>query len=213
MGWLDLLMPKETKFFAMLRKQSMNAVIVAESFESLVKEYNKLGAKERRARILHIKDLEHEGDMLTESLIESLNSTFITPIDREDIHELAMELDDVVDQIDAIAARLDMFALEKSDKGMIDLAMLITEGVRELDILTEGISRKHAGIKMHFNRVKEIEHEADKTRSYAVKNLFKKRISPVRLLKQKEIYEMMEIATDKVEGASNIIEGIVVKHA
>jgi len=213
MGWLDLLMPKETKFFAMLRKQSMNAVIVAESFESLVKEYNKLGAKERRARILHIKDLEHEGDMLTESLIESLNSTFITPIDREDIHKLAMELDDVVDQIDAIAARLDMFALEKSDKGMIDLAVLITNGVRELDILTEGISSKHAGIKKHFNRVKEIEHEADMTRSYAVKNLFKKRVSPVRLLKQKEIYEMMEIATDKVEGASNIIEGIVVKHA
>lgn len=213
MGWLDWFIPKETKFFAMLRKQSINAVAVAESFESLIKEYNKLEAKERKDRIRHIKDLEHEGDMLIESVIESLNSTFITPIDREDIHQLARELDDVVDQIDAIAARLDMFALEKSDKGMIDLAVLITDGVKELDILTEGISKQHAGIKIHFNRIKEIEHEADEIRSCEVKKLFKMKINPVRLLKQKEIYEMLENTTDRVDDASNMIEGIVVKHA
>ena len=159
-----------------------------------------------------IRDAEDACDTLTHDLIQKLNRTFITPIDREDIHALARTLDDVMDAIDAAATLLPLYEIRTIRHGARELAAVIA---RQTEKLRQAIDAMQQRTEV-YERIREIhvlEHEADIVHREAVRQLFREERDPIAVLKWKEIMDLLEDATDAAEAAADVIEGIVLKHA
>ncbi len=159
-----------------------------------------------------IKEVEHRCDTLTHSIIQRLNRTFVTPIDREDIHALARSLDDVMDAIDASATVVRIYKIDRVRFGARELARIIlesTDQVRLAMVALEG--RKHVADRaVEINR---LENEADRTHQTALERLFDEERDPIQIIKWKEILDFLEDATDRCEDVANVVESVVVKHA
>ncbi|HJN56596.1 MAG: DUF47 family protein [Candidatus Woesearchaeota archaeon] len=205
------LLPKEEKFFHMLKKQSFNVVKGANEFKGLVENYNKLSYPKKKALVKEIKQIESNGDSLTHEIIKSLDRTFITPIDKEDIHRLTMLLDDVIDLIYATSERLIIFKIKKIDKFIIDFTKIILEIVKRID---NGILdvRKLKNMNNFYIQVHTLENKGDEIYYNALEKLFENK-NTIEIIKIKEIYEYLENIIDKCEDIANVIESIVVKHA
>ena len=158
-----------------------------------------------------IKDLEHTCDKKTHAIIARLNRTFVTPIDREDIHALAISLDDVMDAIDAAAAVTRLYKIPHIRPGARRLADLICES---MDRITEalGALEKRHGVLEIAARVNQLEREADRVHQDSIVGLFDQEQDPITVIKWKEIFDFLEEATDRCEDVGNLLEGIVVKH-
>lgn len=167
---------------------------------------------ERKAKAQAIKNIEHKGDDITHKIIDSLNKTSITPIDKEDIHELAVLLDDVIDLINAVSVRFVLLGMERVDKYIVKLVNLILDAISEL---TKSIAdlRKLKEMREHYIRMHSIENEADDVYHDALSDLFHYYKNSIDIIKYKEIYELLEKITDKCEEVTHVIEGIVVKHS
>jgi len=161
-----------------------------------------------------IKDVEHKGDAITHSIIQKLNKTFITPLDREDIYSLASKLDDILDLIDASAQRFIMYNVDHATPEAKSLAFLILQGCQAVDKAVGKLGNKaNEQIFECCVEINAIENEADRVSREAISRLFDEEKDPIALLKWKEIYETLEKATDKCEDAANILESVVVKNA
>lgn len=209
MHWL---VPKEEKFFEMLAEQSENALEGAKELKAFVNDYSKFERSERKSKAHAIKAIEHKGDEITHKIIEKLNKTFITPIDKEDIHQMAVLLDDVIDLINAVALRFVLLGVERIDGHIIKLVDIIHSSVAELNKSIPDL-RKLKDMKEHYVKIHSLENEADDVYHEALSELFHFYKNSIDIIKYKEIYELLESITDKCEDVANVVESIVVKHA
>ena len=201
------LIPREEKFFDLFEQQGANIVAAARVLEELVHDYG-----HAKAKAGEVKDLEHAGDTLTHELVKRLNTTFITPIDREDIYALASRLDDVLDLIDAVADRLLLYKITQPTSGCVDMAKVIVKTAEATDRAVHCLRTLSPYYHKHCIEVNRLENEADRLLRDLLAGLFEGS-DPIEVIKWKELYETMESVTDRCEDVVNVIEGIVLKMA
>jgi uncharacterized protein len=158
-----------------------------------------------------IKEVEHKCDFLTHEIIQRLNRTFVTPLDREDIHTLARTLDDVMDAIDASASLIKLYRLDSVRYGVRELARIITASTDQVRVALEALEQGQ-GIAIPAVEINRLENEADRTHQHAVSRLFDDEKDPIQVIKWKETLDFLEDATDRCEDVANVLEGVVVKH-
>lgn len=204
------LIPKEEQFFDILENAAQNAVHSTAEFNTLMKNWNLESPSFQK-----IRDIETEGDMLTHEIIDKLNRTFVTPIDREDIHRLAGEIDDVCDILQALSDRMQLYDLGQTiPETLLKMSELLEKGGHLMGQAVKEIPhfRRQSRIHDQCIEIKRIENEADDLLKHALADLFK-RNEPLYVMKWKEIYESIENAHDKLSGIANTLEGIIVKNA
>jgi len=201
------LIPRETKFFELFAELSTSLTAGAKLLRDILEDPHDL-----QKRVKEMQDIEHEGDRATHAIIAKLNTSFITPFDREDIHRLASSLDDVLDFVNAAAVRLVMYKISQPPSAAAELAGVIVRQVEELAI---GVSllEKNNGVLKHCDEVNRLEDEADDVSRKAIAGLFESEKDPIQLIKMKELYEVLETATDKAEDAANVLEAVALKSA
>lgn len=160
---------------------------------------------------LQIKQVENECDALTHNLIQRLNSTFVTPIDREDIHALATSLDDVMDAIDAAAGVLRRYRMASLRYGARELASLTWQAAMQMKVAVEALDRR-VGVHERAVEVNRLENAADDVHDEALRRLFEEERDAITLIKWKEVLDLLEEATDRCEDVANVLESVVVKH-
>jgi uncharacterized protein len=158
-----------------------------------------------------IKEVEHKCDFLTHEIIQRLNRTFVTPLDREDIHTLARSLDDVMDAIDASATLVRLYRLETVRFGARELAQIVTASTQQVRLALEALEQ-HKGLITHAVEINRLENEADRVHQQAVSRLFDDERDPLAVIKWKETLDLLEDATDRCEDVANVLEGVMVKH-
>jgi predicted phosphate transport protein (TIGR00153 family) len=158
-----------------------------------------------------IKEVEHKCDFITHEIIQRLNRTFVTPLDREDIHALARSLDDVMDAIDASATLVRLYRLEAVRFGARELARTITASTDQVHLALEAME-KHKALTTHAVEINRLENEADRVHQLAVTRLFDDERDPIIVMKWKEALDFLEDATDRCEDVANVLEGVMVKH-
>jgi predicted phosphate transport protein (TIGR00153 family) len=158
-----------------------------------------------------IKEVEHKCDFLTHDVIQRLNRTFVTPIDREDIHALARSLDDVMDAIDASATLIRLYRLESVRYGARELAKIISACTGEVRLALAALEQ-NKGVAIHAVEINRLENEADRAHQQSVSRLFDEEPNPIIVMKWKETLDFLEDATDRCEDVANVIEGVMVKH-
>lgn len=197
--------PKETKFFDLFAELSTSLSAGAILLRNILED-----PRDVKNRVDRMQEIEHEGDRATHAIIAKLNQTFITPFDREDIHRLASSLDDVLDFVNAAALRLVMYKIAQPGPAAAELAGII---VLQAEELAKGVSllEKNNGVIKHCDEVNRLEDDADNVSRKAIAELFESEKDPIQLIKMKELYEVLEYATDKAEDAANVLEAIVLK--
>jgi predicted phosphate transport protein (TIGR00153 family) len=158
-----------------------------------------------------IKEVEHKCDSLTHDIIQRLNRTFVTPLDREDIHALARSLDDVMDAIDASASVVRLYKLQKVRFGARELAQVITTSTDQVLLALKALEQKK-GLITHAVEINRLENEADRVHQQSLSNLFDDERDPITVIKWKETLDFLEAATDRCEDVANVLEGVMVKH-
>ena len=159
-----------------------------------------------------IKEVEHKCDFLTHEIIQRLHRTFVTPLDREDIHTLARTLDDVMDAIDSAAAIVRLYQIDKVRQDARELAHLVRTSSEQVVIAMRALERR-TGVAAPAVEINRLENEADRAHQNAVRRLFEEERDPIVIIKWKEILDFLEAATDRCEDVANVLEGVVVKHA
>ncbi len=205
--------PKEPKFFPLLK----GIVEVIKAASELMLEFVQKGNPQNAADYYRrIKEEERKGDAISNKIFDELNSTFITPFDREDIHHLATRLDDVTDYINSAAKRIYLYNPKEIPAEAKDLVLLIMEAavqmekaVDELDVLKKSRQR----VSEYCHQLHVIENKADDVYEHFLINLFENQKDGVELIKEKEIMYELEKATDVAEGVGKIIKTIIVKYA
>ena len=208
---LHWIFPKEKKFFDMLQDQSSVVVEAASEFKDLIYNYNRLSDSKKTELVKKIDDLEDKGDKLTHKIIGDLDKTFITPIDKEDIHSLAVLLDDVIDLIHMSSERLLIFKIARIDSHIKNFADVVMEITKKVEQGIGGID-KLRNMNQFYVDVHTLENKGDVLFNKALASLFDKKDCIV-LIKYKNIYEFLEEITNKCEDIANVMESIVVKHA
>lgn len=208
MGLREWVIPQDRVFFNWLEEAANNAVACAKALVDLFEHYEGLAEKRQM-----VKDLEHKGDQITHSIFEHLGRSFITPIDREDIAALAHAFDDVDDFIYAAANRLYLYEITKPTLEMKRFAAILHAQTQELASGLKEIRspRTLPAVNKHAIEVNRLENEADRLLNESVAALFRGS-DPIQILKQKEIYEILETATDKCEDVADVLADIVRKH-
>jgi len=207
MAWF---MPREDNFFELFEKAAANAHVAAAELLELLEKFDDVKGRSKR-----IKDIEHAGDKITHDVIERLNKTFITPMDREDIHELICRVDDIVDLVDTAAHRIVLYKIEKPTEASIELARCLKHAtgviVEVMPLLRDMKNSKAIGQKCIAIQTQE--NDADRVMHHAIAALFEARPDPIEVIKWKDIYEEIESATDRCEDVANVLDSIVLKNA
>jgi len=199
------LIPKDNTFFTMFSAMSDNLIAGARTLVDLFANYSEV-----EKQIEQIHRIEREGDELTHAILTKLNQTFITPFDREDIHELASKLDDVLDFINASAARIAMYRITTPPPAAGELAAIILRQCQELQQAVS-LMQKNGNILVHCVEINRLENEADLVAQHAIARMFECEKDPINLIKIKELLEFLERATDKAEDVANVLETVVLK--
>jgi uncharacterized protein len=200
------LIPREEKFYN-------DFVAMADELKRGARLLEDMLAPERPVwdKADEIKEVEHKCDVLTHEIIQRLNRTFVTPLDREDIHALARSLDDVMDAIDAAATLVRLYRLESVRVGTRELARTITASTDQVHLALEAME-KHKALTTHAVEINRLENEADRVHQLAVSRLFDEERDPIIVMKWKEALDLLEQATDRCEDVANVLEGVMVKH-
>ena len=203
-------LPSDERFYDFFEAAVKKVVEGAAQLEDLIRNFKEVSLKAKQ-----IKDTEHQGDLITHNTIEMLNRTFVTPLDREDIHDLITSLDDVLDYIEACAERLHLFKIDKPTEEAVLLVEVLLKTVKELaDAVAKLRNLKAAdAIMKHCIEINRLENEGDYVSRAAVAKLFDAENDPLEVIKWKEIYETLENAIDRCEDVANVLEGIVLKNA
>jgi uncharacterized protein Yka (UPF0111/DUF47 family) len=203
-------LPKEHSFFDLMEKQACFASDAAKIFKGSCSE----GIISEKA-LEKMQDLEHLGDEVTHSILDQLDKTFITPIDREDIHALAKEMDDITDMICTIASRMRIYKIERTDTYLVQFASIIEESILGVTCAIKGL-RDLKNVKSVLKscvEVNRLENVGDQKRDEALSWLFENEKDPIAIIKWKEIYQEAETILDICEDVTNIVESILVKNA
>jgi predicted phosphate transport protein (TIGR00153 family) len=211
-AFVKIFMPKNKIFYELFEKVADNAAKMGSLLRDIVAEPD---FDKRGALILQVEDLEHANDELTHNVFTELGRNFITPFDREDIHYLATSLDDIADYIYAAAKKINFYRVNPNDTGMQKFAELIEQGAYQVKIaVTELRDMKNMrNITEALVKINSIENQADDVFDMSIEKLFDTEPDAKEVIKKREIYQVMEIVTDKCEDASNVIESIIIKYA
>ena len=201
------LIPRETKFFDMFVEDARNVLAAALLLEQFFHNYD-----DRERLASQLRDAEHAGDAISHEIGHKLESTFVTPFDREDIHALISRLDDILDLIEEVADTCILYNIEAPTPVAIAQAEII---VRQCEQLAEGLAqlRTFRDLDRFWIEVHRLENEGDRIARQAMAELFKHGQEPMDVIKWKDVYALLEKAIDAAEDAANVIERIVVKHA
>jgi len=210
---LKIFVPKDHSFFPLFESDAQNLVKAAELLKELLGS-TEAGEHERLYK--EIRDVEHIGDEITNKTYEQLNKSFITPFDREDIHELTANIDDVVDSINGIARRICLYKPKKMMPMYVEMAELVYEGAKEVETaihcLKDPVANKEK-ITRACGIVTAIEHKADEKYFTGISELFEKEEDPKELLKNNKILEMLERCVDEEEDVTDTLKSILIKMA
>lgn len=209
---LDFFVPKDRKFFDLLKDLSGKTHMGAIAFHKFVGDYARLTGKERLAAVEKLKAIEHECDEITHNIAIELNKTFLTPIDREDIHKLSTLIDDIMDIVYNLSHKLVLYNLKKLPKYVPELTKTSLECAQEVDFLVSNLADRRMA-EEHLKRVHELEKHADSLRNEAFAYLFNDSIPAIDVIKFKDIYEWLETVCDTAEDIADVVEGIVIKYA
>lgn len=204
------LLPRETSFFDFFEEHAALTIEGTKEFLSMVTTGANIPAKCRR-----ISDIEHETDTITHRCVEALHKTFITPIDRDQIHTLITRMDDVMDYVEAAAERIELYEISSMTNDVRDLADVLHRAAQQVEGAVRGLrdlKDTHATLKLCID-INRLENEADAILRRSVARLFKEEKDPILVIKWKEIYENLESASDRCEDVANIIEGVILEHA
>ncbi len=203
-------LPKDFNFFDLFEKQISYTVDAAR----VLKEITGKGAIDE-ASLNKIQDIEHQGDDAAHTIIEQLNKTFITPFDREDIHVLAKQLDDVTDMINTIASRMMVYKIKGVNKNLVKFAAMIEESVLAVQCAVKGMrNMKHSkSVSDACVEINRLENVGDSTRDAVLAELFETEKDPINVIKLKEIYQDAETVLDICEDVAHVVESILVKQA
>jgi predicted phosphate transport protein (TIGR00153 family) len=201
------ILPKDERYFERFTEL---AVRIREAANTLDRFFQ--GQAPVSATAADVKRLEHECDEISHEILRSIDQTFITPIDREDIHQLAVRLDDVMDLIDGTVRRLGLFQIEKPTTLSAKMSRLI---VRTSNELVEAVSqlRKQKGVMEHCIQIKKLENEGDVAYGESIASLFRGEPNAIELIKWKEIYDTMERCLDSSVAVAHVLESVVLKHS
>lgn len=199
------LIPRDQKFYELFREQAETIHEAAKKLVALLEKFEDV-----EKGVTEIKFLEHKGDQLIHSLVLKLNQTFITPFDREDIHALGSALDDVLDLIDGVAGRLITYKVTAISPGARQLSRVILHGT-EILLLAVCELQKPVNILEYCQQLQQLEEDADHIKGECVARLFENVVDPIEIIKWKEIYEVLEATTDKVQDASDVLEIVIMK--
>jgi len=207
MAWF---MPQDEDFFELFEQAAGNAHEGAGLFVDLLQNFEGLELRAKR-----IKDIEHAGDKITHEVIDRLNRTFITPIDREDIHELACRIDDIIDLIDTAVNRMVIYKVRQSTPEALELARCLHHSTGLIVTAVSLLRDMKESRRIHEQcvAIQTQENEADKIMQTALEKLFANNHDPIEIIKWKDLYEEIESATDRCEDVANVLDSIVLKHA
>ncbi len=209
---LKIFLPKDRIFYDLFEQVADNVSLMSKKLKAMVFEND---FDKRAAIISQLEDLEHTNDELTHRIFTELGRNFITPFDREDIHYLASSLDDIADYIYASAKKINFYRVNPNDSGIQKLAEIIENicaqvrnavgelrNMKDMRLITESLVK-----------INSMENQADDVFDMSIENLFATEPDAKEVIKKREIYQVMEIVTDKCEDAGNVIESIIIKYA
>jgi uncharacterized protein len=201
------LTPQTRGFYALFDRAATNLVSTSQLLLDLLEHY-----PDRRALVDEIKDREHEGDRVTHEIVQLVNKTFVTPIDREDILLLAGALDDIVDLTEEVADYLGLYKIEAPMEQAQRLAHILLQATRQI---TEAMPRMRdfREINHYTVEINRLENDGDRIVREAVASLFEGGIDPMVVIRWKDLFERLEEAIDACERVANVLEGIVIKNA
>lgn len=205
-------MPKDKVFYGLFEEV---ASVLTEMASAFVTALNEPDEAKREAMLKELEDLEHKNDNITHKIFIELGQNFITPFDREDIHALATSLDDIADFIWAAAKRITNYSIQDTDQITKDFSIVILKSVTALHkaVVELRNMKDLRAITESCVTINSLENEGDDLLDNAMLALFNSSIDPIELIKKKDLYEMLEIVTDKCEDAANVIESIIIKYA
>ena len=202
------LFPKETDFFEIFEQMANNVSKGVNMLLELFRNFDNL-----EDRVQDIYAVEQEGDMLTHDVMKRLNKTFLTPVDREDIHALASRMDDILDMVWAVADRIKIFKITEPTEEAISVTRDID---RTVGVISRAISelkaKKYDHVQEHCIEINRLENRIDRDYKAALARLFENEKDPILIIKWKDIYERLEEASNHCEDVANILEAIILKH-
>ena len=209
---MKIFVPKSKVFYDLFENVANNVAIMGKKLKELVAEPD---FDKRAAIITQIEDLEHANDDLTHNIFTELGRNFITPFDREDIHYLATSLDDIADTIYASAKKINFYRVNPNDIGIQKLAEIIDQSASLVCKAVIGLRnmKNVRQITESLVKINSMENQADDVFDMSIERLFETEPNAKEVIKKREIYQVMEVATDKCEDAANVIESIIIKYA
>lgn len=202
------LLPRETNFFDYFEQHGRLINQACQELHSLVS-----GKAVDQERIDRIKEIERQTDEIAHQCIEAIHKTFITPIDRSEIHHLISRMDDIIDAVDAATSRIEIYEIKEIRDDVRQLSEVLVQATAEIEIALKNLRnmKNEPVIKEKCIRIYHLENEGDTIIRTALAKLFKEENQPILVLKWKEIYQRLERAIDRCEDVANIIEGIVIE--
>jgi len=203
-------LPKECNFFDLFDKQADCALEAAVYFKELV-----LKGSVSEESLQKMRDIEHSGDNVAHDIIDKIDKTFITPFDREDIHALAKELDDIIDMINTITSRMRVYKITGVDKNLVDFSEIIEDSVRAVLVVIKGMrDKKHSlAVLESCVEINRLENVGDALRDNVLAELFETAKDPITVIKLKEIYQDAETVLDICEDLAHVVKSVLLKQA
>ena len=209
---IKLFLPKDRVFYTLFEQVADNLIEMGATFKEAIEEPD---AAKRLALLRKLEDGEHKNDDITHRIFIELGQNFITPFDREDIHQLAMALDDVADFMYASSKKIINYGILEMDHYMKSIAVIVHQATISLGIAVRELRnmKKLVNITKACVTINSLENQADDLLDQALIRLFSERFDPIEIIKLKDTYQDMEIITDKCEDAANVIESIIIKYS
>jgi predicted phosphate transport protein (TIGR00153 family) len=211
-SFFKIFLPKDRIFYSLFESVADTVHKMGITLQEMVYEAD----EDKRASILaQIENMEHKNDDMTHNIFTELGRNFITPFDREDIHQLASALDDIADYIYASAKKINFYKINPNDTGIHKLTELILQGSIEIKKAVHGLRdmKNLREMTEALVKINSIENQADDVFDMSIEMLFNNENDFKEVIKKREIYQVLEIATDKCEDAANVIESIIIKYA
>jgi hypothetical protein len=213
MRLFSLLMPREGRFFALFDQHAQYVVQGSEVLVQLLEGFD--DTDKRAERTTRILELEHAADRVTRETVSLLHQTFVTPLDRDDIHRLISRMDDVLDLIQDVTEALQLYDIQRLTPEAVQLAQLLNQCCSRMAQAVHQLARldDSALVLKLCNEIDAIESQADTVMRTAISKLFRQEGDVRQLIKLETVYQLLESATDQCENVANIIEGVVLEHA
>ena len=213
MRFLSLLMPRERRFFQLFDQHAEFVVQGSQILVELLRGFDDADA--RTTRVARILELEHSADRVTRETVSLLHQTFVTPLDRDDIHRLISRMDDVLDLIQDVTEALQLYDIQRLTPEAVQLAELLNECCTRVQRAVHQLGNLHDStlVLKLCGEIDALESQADTVMRTAISKLFRQESDVRQLIKLETVYQLLESATDQCEDVANIIEGVVLEHA